>query len=278
MSRRGHGGCLGAGPRVRLAARAGVGVEKVLEELERAGARATFFVTGRLGQEQPEVVRRIAEAGHEVGAQTLTPGALVEVSPENFQKQLQQTKAILEDVAGARVTGFRAPDFSMVRETLWALEVVIRLGFEYDSSIMPVHHEDFGVPEARPRVHWARSLEGQTIAEAPPLTVGRKEHRIPLGACPYLRFWPAGLVRQVIRRENRRGEAAVLSFNTWEFDPGQERLEMPLGARVVQYYNLSRTKHKLRFFLKHEEWGTIGEVVKIQLPAEMNQEGTKDTK
>jgi polysaccharide deacetylase family protein (PEP-CTERM system associated) len=241
-------------------------VAEVLRRLERQRTHATFFVRGDQALQHPALVRGIAAAGHEVAAQLMTAARLADLSPEEFGRQLQQCKTLLEDVAGQRIVGFRAPDFSLTRETLWALDEVVRRGFEYDSSIFPVHHETFGIPDAPPHLHQAAALEGARIVEFPPLTVGPRRHRLPLGGSPYLRFVPAPWVAQFIRRRNRAAQPALLCFHTWEFDGAQPRLPLPPRPRALQYHNLSRTAHKLEYLLKRLAFAPLREVIAAHPP------------
>lgn len=252
-------------------------LEYICRELDHRQVRATFFVTGQLAQQHHHLVRRLAQDGHEIASQAMTHQSLLQTSPEQFQQQLQKSKTILEDIIRQPVLGFRAADFSLAPSTLWALDIINRLGFEYDSSIFPVSHELFGIPDASPLLHYATGLEGARIVEFPPLTAALWRHRLPVGAAPYLRFIPAPWVCQLIRRRNRIGHAALVSFNTCEFDPRQPRLALPLGSRLIKYYNLSRTMSKLKYLLEHYPFAPAATAVKESEKLEAQQlSKTKD--
>lgn len=241
------------------------GVLWVLDALRETRTHATFFVPGCVAEGYPDLIRRISEAGHEIAAHPMNSDPLSSISPDQFEKQLQQSKRLIEDVSGQRVVGFRAPDFSLMTETLWVLDILIQLGFEYDSSIIPVRHEAFGIPTARPGIHHKRTLEGKQILEFPPLTVG-KRHRFPVGACPYLRFYPARWVHQLIRKRNRQGEPILLSFHTWEFDPHQPQLPLSRRSRWMQTWNLRGARLKLNYYLRHRKWTTLRETIEHAMP------------
>jgi len=248
--------------RHHLAGRLEFSMDAILEQLENQGVRATFFVTGDVARQYGRLIRSISESNHEVSAGLMRYQHLVELSPAEFQKQLQQSKTLLEDIIGRRVVGFRASAFSMVRQTLWALDIIAELGFDYDSSVFPVAHEQFGIDDADPHLHYASDLEEKGILEFPPLTACFLNFRFPIGGSPYMRFIPTSWVVSFIHRSNRNGRPALISFNTWEFDSAQPRLLLPWAVRISRYFNLNRTKEKLGYLLKRHQFAPICEVIR----------------
>ena len=144
--------------------------ENVLALLANYHISVTFFVSGQNARRYPELIKRIAEAGHEIASAGMDDTPMIRQSAEDFQKQLRQSKIILEDLTSQQIVGFRAPHFTIIRETLWALDIIARLGFEYDSSIFPIRHEYFGIPDAPRHMHELKGLEGASLVELPPLT------------------------------------------------------------------------------------------------------------
>ncbi len=231
--------------REKLSDRTVIAAENVLSLLASYHILATFFVSGQNARRYPELIKRIAEAGHEIASAGMDDTPMIRQSAEDFQKQLRQSKIMLEDLTSQQIVGFRAPHFTIIRETLWALDIIARLGFEYDSSIFPIRHEYFGIPDAPRHMHELKGLEGASLVELPPLTAMLAGQRLPVGGSPYLRFTPAAVVRMLINHQNRQGRAALLNFETWEFDPAGSRLEVPRPGRWAQNYNLGRTNVKL---------------------------------
>ncbi|MBN2211580.1 MAG: polysaccharide deacetylase family protein [Sedimentisphaerales bacterium] len=237
------------------------GLSIVRELLERYNTQATFFFSGEIARRHPEWVRRLSKEGHEIAAQLMTFRRLVDIPPEHFRGELQQCKTLLEDLIDRPVRGFRAPYFSMIRQTFWTLDEIVHLGFNYDASIIPVRHGDFGIPEVLPNIHKLTTLEHQHITEVPPLTIGWTGHRFPLGTTPYLRLIPSGWTWLFIRRRNRAGFPTLINFNTWEFDPAQPRLTLPWLKRAFHYYNLSGTIRKLKYLCRHVHFAPIAQFV-----------------
>ncbi len=250
-----------------------LGLSAVEALLAQFNIRATFFVSGETARSHPAWIRRLSDKGHEIAAQLMTLRRLVDIPPEQFRKELQQCKTLLEDLTGRSVRGFRAPYFSMTRQTFWTLDDVVRLGFDYDAGIIPIRHEDFGIPEMQPNLHPLATLEHQHIMELPPLSIGWTNHRFPLGMSPYLRFVPAGWICFFIRRRNRVGFPALISFNTWEFDIAQPRQPIPRFKRAIHYYNLHGISQKLKYLCRHCHFAPIAQVIAASISSPSTHPG-----
>jgi polysaccharide deacetylase family protein (PEP-CTERM system associated) len=222
----------------------------LLDLLAEARARATFFVVGEIAEHNPALIRRIAREGHELASHGWDHRRVHHFTPASFRADVLRSKEALEDVSGEAVVGYRAPTFSITRETAWALDVLADVGMQYDSSIYPVRHDRYGVPAA-PRTPFLARGERRTILELPPATLRLFGMNLPMGGGGYFRLFPLFLTRWAIRQaeEGCRPAVANLYFHPWEFDPEQERL--PLGglSRFRTYVGIRRSRGRLAALL-----------------------------
>jgi polysaccharide deacetylase family protein (PEP-CTERM system associated) len=222
--------------------------ERVLALLDEAGCRATFFCLGWVAERRSALIRRIANAGHEIASHGYAHAHIRRLSPEAFREDVHRAKGLLEDLVGRPVLGYRAPTFSIVEETLWALDVLIAEGFRYDSSIFPVRHDRYGIPSAPRHPHVVRRGAGE-IVELPPLVARLAGRNIPLAGGGYLRLLPLRVLTWAVRRMAREGAPAVIYFHPWEIDPDQPRLPLAVLNQFRHRVGLSRTERKLRRLL-----------------------------
>ncbi len=250
----------GAVPRERweeIPSRLEIGVETILDALRGARVRATFFVLGWIAERHGEIVRRVAGEGHEIAAHGYDHRLVYDLSPEEFRADLRRTLGLLAPLAGP-VQGYRAPSFSITARSLWAFRVLAEEGFLYDSSVFPVRHPRYGIPDAPRFIH--RREEG--IVEFPLTTVRAFGRNLPVAGGGYFRLLPYLLTRDAIDRVNRAGEPAVLYLHPWEFDPGQPVVP---GAGLVNRFrhrvNLGRTEARLRRLLAERRFAPLREVL-----------------
>ena len=229
-------------------------VDRILPMLADHGATATFFILGWVAQRQPALVAQIARAGHEIASHGMSHQMIHRLSPNAFGRELADSKKLLEDLSATPVVGYRAPTFSVTHETAWAIDELAAAGYEYDSSVFPVRHDRYGVPEAPRWAHWAVGPGGGRVLEVPPLTLRAGGANLPVGGGGYLRLLPAAVLAWGLAAAGRAGQAGVIYVHPWEFDPGQPR--MPLG-RLSQWrhrVNLHRTESKVRWLLKRHDF------------------------
>lgn len=253
----------------RLPRRARIGVERCLRLLERSGQRATFFVLGWVAEHEPDLVRSIVQAGHEIGSHGYSHAMAGELGRGGFVEDVRQSLAALAAASGgASVRGFRASTFSITREHWWALEELVRLGLAYDSSIFPVHHDRYGIPDF-PRVPVHVATPAGSIVELPLLTWRPFGFNLPAAGGGYLRQFPLWYTRRAIEAAERHGMPAVLYLHPWELDPDQPRAAPgSLGrlAALRHYRNLQRTEERLARLLQRFEFGTLHELA-VQVPS-----------
>jgi polysaccharide deacetylase family protein (PEP-CTERM system associated) len=233
--------------------------EAILDLLSGRQARATFFVLGWVAERFPGLVRRIAAAGHEVGTHSHQHRLVYKLSKEAFREDLRRSIAVIEDAAGVKVLGHRAPSFSITRESLWALDVLAEEGLRYDSSVFPVRHHRYGIPDA-PRSPY-EPVPG--LIEFPMSTVRIAGANLPIGGGGYFRLYPYRWTRWGLARLNRRGLPAMVYLHPWEFDPDQPRLQAPALARFRHYVNLAKTAERLERLLGEFRFASASDVLGI---------------
>jgi polysaccharide deacetylase family protein (PEP-CTERM system associated) len=173
---------------------------------------------------------------------------------------VRRSKAILEDVSGEPVRGYRAPSFTIMEETLWALRILVEEGYAYDSSIFPIWHDRYGIPGANPHYHRLVTSSGP-IWEIPPSTAKLGAMRVPVAGGGYFRLWPYGLLRRWLRRIERDGHPLVVYLHPWEIDPDQPRVKGPVLSRCRHYLNLNKTETRLVRLLKDFRFGPVCEAI-----------------
>jgi len=233
---------------------------RVLEMLAAAGVHATFFILGWVAQRYPALIREIATLGHEIASHGQNHGRVRRMSPEEFREDLRASRRTIEDACGRKVRGYRAPSFSVTRESFWYLDVLAEEGIVFDSSIFPVRHDHYGIPDFDRFPTWLRSPSGAKILEIPPSTFRIIGRNIPMGGGGFLRLFPLPLFRMGIRSLNdREGQPAVLYFHPWEIDPGQPRIRNAGWLSSFRHYrNLDRTEGRIRMLLEEFPFVPVG--------------------
>jgi polysaccharide deacetylase family protein (PEP-CTERM system associated) len=211
--------------------------------------RATFFIVGWVADRFPALLRDIASSGHELGCHSYWHRPVYRLNPRQFREDTRNAKTAIEQAAGQPVFGYRAPTFSIIASTWWALEILAEEGFQYDSSIFPIRHDRYGIPSA-PRFPFLVPTSSGPLLEYPVTTFrlwGR--HNLPLGGGGYLRLLPEWYTRLGITRAHGEGLPLISYVHPWEIDPEQPRLATSWSARLRHYSNLSKTYHRLEGLL-----------------------------
>lgn len=234
-------------------------VERILELLKAHQAQATFFTLGWVAERYPAMVRRIVLEGHELASHGYDHERATEQSPAAFLADIRRAKAILEDLTGVEVKGYRAPSFSVCRSNPWASQAIAQAGYRYSSSIYPIRHDHYGMPDA-PR--FAHQCDGVLLLEVPITTVRAFRRNWPAGGGGYFRLLPYPLSRWCLRRVNQvEGQPAMFYFHPWEIDPEQPRVPgVTAKTRFRHYVNLNRMEARLRRLLSDFRWGRADHV------------------
>ncbi len=238
--------------------------DKLLAIFSEAGVHGTFFVLGWVAERFPALVRRIHDAGHELASHSYAHGLVYDATPEAFRADLRQARAAIQRATGVQVVGYRAPSYSVTERSLWALDVLVDEGYEYDSSIYPIRHDRYGIPGWPRHIHRVER-SGGSIWELPGSTVRRAGINLPIGGGGYFRLLPYGWTRAGINRLNAvEGRSAVFYIHPWEVDPDQPRLLGSALSRFRHYRNLDKTEGRLRQLLQEFPFGTVSQVLSAQ--------------
>jgi polysaccharide deacetylase family protein (PEP-CTERM system associated) len=246
--------------------------DKLLQLLDERGVRATFFVLGWIAERHPSLVKRIASAGHEIGSHGFSHRLIYEQSPQEFREEAGRSRQLLEDLSGAMVVGYRAASFSITGRSLWALDVLLDLGFQYDSSIFPIRHDRYGMPGASPVPGRISAPSGRTLVEFPLAVATFCGTRIPVSGGGYFRILPYWITRAGLRQINERGERPFAFYvHPWELDPEQPRINAGALGRFRHYTNLKRCQERLGRLLSDFTFAPMLEVLKsLDLPVHRN--------
>jgi len=229
-------------------------VDRILELFAAHEVRATFFTLGWIAERYPALVRRIAAAGHEIASHGYEHVRVVTQDRTAFARDVARTKALLEDVTGARVRGYRAASFSIGPSTPWAFDVLAETGHTYSSTTYPIRHDLYGDPAGRRQPY--RPCRDAAFLEIPVATVRAFGRNWPCGGGGYFRIFPLFYGAATIGNLNKRaGVPAAFYFHPWEIDPEQPRVPgLPFKARLRHYTNLSRMEAKLQTVLERFRW------------------------
>jgi polysaccharide deacetylase family protein (PEP-CTERM system associated) len=233
-------------------------VGRILELLAERQVHATFFTLGWIAERYPQLVRRIVDGGHELASHGYGHERASDLTPAAFAQDIQRSKALLEDLGGAPVIGYRAPSFSIGLSNLWAFDQLARAGYRYSSSIYPIKHDHYGMPDS-PRFAYR---VGAGLLEIPVTTLRVMKRNLPSSGGGYFRLLPYALSRWMLRRVNREDrEPAIFYFHPWEIDVGQPRIVgLDAKTRFRHYVNISRTEGRLQQLLQDFRWGRMDQI------------------
>jgi polysaccharide deacetylase family protein (PEP-CTERM system associated) len=234
-------------------------VRRILELFERHDTKATFFVLGWIAKRLPGMVREIAAAGHEVASHGFNHTRVTQQQPDEFRTDVVSTKRLLEDVVGQEVIGYRAATYSINEANLWALDVLGETGHRYSSSIYPIKHDLYGIPNA-PRFHFP--VGESKLTEIPITTIALLGRNWPCGGGGYFRLFPYAVSKWAIKRVNEgEGESAVFYFHPWEIDFEQPRIAgVSFRTRFRHYLNLRKMESRIANLLRDFRWHRIDNV------------------
>jgi len=240
--------------------------ERLLAIFDEHDVRGTFFVLGWVAERFPELLRSIAGRGHEMASHGYGHGLVYDQSRDAFREDIRRSKAVIEAACGAQVRGYRAPSFSITMRSLWALDVLIDEGFEYDASIFPIHHDRYGIPSS-PRHPYRIERGARSLVETPGSTTSWGPFNMPVAGGGYFRILPYAWTKWGIARINRReGQPAIFYIHPWEIDPEQPRMGASRLSTFRHYRNLDQTEIRLRRLLNDFRFDTVCALVDSARP------------
>jgi len=243
----------------KLPCRVEANTNRILDLFSEYETKATFFMLGWVAERYPGLVRRIVESGHELASHGYTHTRVTQQTPDVFRDDIASTKALLEDIAGCEVVGYRAASYSIVKETLWAHDLLQQAGYHYSSSIYPIHHDLYGIPDA-PRFSYQAGDKG--ILEIPITTVSLLSHNFPCGGGGYFRLLPYRVSRWAMQHVNKNDrQPCVFYFHPWEIDPEQPRQQgISRKTQFRHYLNLDRMKGRISRLLTDFNWDRMDRI------------------
>lgn len=243
----------------RIPCRVEANMDRILQLFDDKGIQATFFTLGWMTQRYPEMVRRIVREGHELASHGWEHIRVTNQTPEQFRADVTRTKALLEDTSGQPIKGYRAASYSINENNLWAQDILAETGHLYSSSIVPIKHDLYGIPDA-PRFSY-RAAKG-SLLEVPITTVRLAGRNISCGGGGWFRFFPYAFSRWAMKRVNEQdGEPTVFYFHPWEIDPEQPRQQgLSAKTRFRHYLNLNRMYPRLEVLLDDFHWDRMDRV------------------
>lgn len=235
-------------------------IDRILALLSEENIKGTFFTLGWIAERYPEMVKRIISGGHELASHGWGHYRVTDQTPDEFREDIIRSKAILEDIGGQTVTGYRAPSFSIGRNNQWALDVLSEAGYLYSSSIYPIQHDHYGMPDAPRFAYYPRGES--SLLELPITTIRFYRWNIPAGGGGYFRLWPYPVSRWFLRHLNRQeGRSAIFYFHPWELDHQQPRQKgISMKTRFRHYYNLHRMEERIKALSRDFKWDRMDRV------------------
>ena len=237
----------------------------ILDLLEARGIHATMFVLGWVAERHKGLIRRIVESGHELASHGYAHELITGQTPSVFREDIRRAKGILEDIGGRPILGYRAPTFSITRDTEWALPILVEEGYQYDSSIMPVIHDSYGISGASPIIHTISTEKG-SIFEVPPSTYKWAGLTIPIAGGGYFRLFPYRVLKRLLQRVERQGHPLIMYLHPWELDPQQPRMRGSTLSKFRHYLNLGKVESRLKQLLKDFSFGPIQDLLALGRP------------
>jgi polysaccharide deacetylase family protein (PEP-CTERM system associated) len=229
--------------------------------LARHNTRATFFFLGWVVERFPELVREARSAGHEIACHGYSHQLIYNQTPEVFREETLRAKQLIEDQAQVPVAGYRAASYSITNKSLWALDVLVEAGFSYDSSIFPVRHDRYGIPDAPRAPHVLTTPMGRKLVEFPPSSTDFLGYRLPVAGGGYFRIFPYAVTKWAVQRVNAEGLPFNFYLHPWEIDPDQPRVKTNLLSRLRHYTNLKVCMARLEDLVQRFEFGTMIDVL-----------------
>lgn len=235
--------------------------QRLLDLFDEVQVKATFFVLGWVADRNRTLIQEIAARGHEVACHGYSHQLVYNQTPELFREETIRSKNLLEDIIQAPVRGYRAASYSITKDSLWALDILAEAGFEYDSSIFPVRHDRYGIPDAKEIPHVLKTPQGHSLVEFPLSAAKIFKYKLPVAGGGYFRLYPYVLTKAGLSQINHRQQPFIFYLHPWEIDPDQPRIDASWFSRFRHYNNLDKCESRLRRLLLDFEFGTVWNVL-----------------
>jgi len=235
---------------------------RLLDLFDRKKVKVTHFVLGWVAERFPELIKEIDRRGHEVASHGMSHQLVYDQSPETFRAETKESKDLLEGLLNKPVIGYRAASYSITNDSLWALDILHELGFKYDSSIFPIRHDRYGIPDAKTLPHKLKTPNGNEIAEFPLTTSSILGIKLPAAGGGYFRLYPYMLSKYLLAKVQRQNKPFVFYLHPWEIDPEQPSVAVSAFSRFRHYNNLHKCEPRLERLLSDFSFTTMDKVLK----------------
>ncbi len=237
---------------------------RLLDLFDQYRVRCTFFVLGWVAERTPALIAEIVKHGHEVACHGYSHQLVYNQTPEVFREETLRAKAILEDIIARPIRGYRAASYSITQRSMWALDILAEAGFDYDSSIFPVRHDRYGIPDSPEFPYRLTTPTGHRLVEFPLSTAKYLGYKLPIAGGGYFRLYPYWLSRTGLRQINKRRQPFIFYLHPWEIDPDQPRIEAGWFSRFRHYNNLHKCESRLRRLVEEFRFTTVADVLASQ--------------
>ena len=235
--------------------------QRLMDMFDESQVKATFFVLGWVADRNRALIKEIAQRGHEVASHGYSHQLIYNQSQQVFREETIRSKLLLEDIVQAPVRGYRAASYSITKNSLWALDVLAEAGFDYDSSIFPVRHDRYGIPDAEEIPHVLKTPQGRSLVEFPLSTAKVFNYKLPVAGGGYFRLYPYAVTRAGLRQVNSRQQPFIFYLHPWEIDPDQPTIEAGWFSRFRHYNNLEKCESRLQRLMKDFQFDTAWQVL-----------------
>ncbi len=238
--------------------------ERILQIFDDYTIKGTFFVLGWVARREPELVRSIVKQGHEIASHGYSHQLIYTQTPKLFKEETIRSKQLLEDISGKAVNGYRAASYSITKKSLWAMDILVEAGFKYDSSVFPVHHDNYGIPGSPTEPYVIDTPNGQQIVEYPLSTYKLLGQTLPVAGGGYFRLYPYWLSRYFYKNINKTSKPFIFYIHPWEIDPAQPRIKASWFSEFRHYNNLMKCESRFNKLVSEFSFSTMENVLKIQ--------------
>lgn len=242
-----------------------VNTHKILDCFKQSNVKATFFILGYIAEKYPSLVKEISSLGHEIASHGHSHRLIYRQTPQEFREDLKRSINVIEDVSQQKVLGFRAPYWTITKESYWALDILQEEGIKYDSSIYPIKTYLYGIPDSPVYPYVVKENNGEKLIEFPPSTITTFGRRVPVAGGFYMRLLPYWFIRSGIKKINKEGQSAIVYIHPPEFDPQKPVLKLPLKEKILHYYNLHVMEGKIKQLISEFKFVPLKELLNLSI-------------
>jgi len=236
--------------------------DSILELLDEADVKGTFFVLGWIARRYPNLIRRISDMGHEIASHGMSHQLIYKQDYNVFKQETTESKLLLEDISQQPVNGYRAATYSITNKSLWALDILCELGFKYDSSIFPILHDRYGIRDIRPEPHVLTTEKNNKIVEFPISVYKNRLFNLPISGGGYFRLYPYLFTKYMLKKLNNDKKEFIFYIHPWEIDNEQPRIRgIKRSTKFRHYNNIGRCRNRLEKLLRDFKFTTVSEVL-----------------